>query len=288
MSLSDANRLYYEVLWVFSRTLRQKTNAYKTEETELLFLIDCETELRSSIHNPSAWCSIPDAYDCPGNYAFAEFDEYLKNQVKKYANEKEKIRELAIANAILDEWHNITDQYEDAIFKAHTKSGLEVISTQPALDTPISFYQAARFLSDKLKTPIKTIEHELVGWICGEIYVPVSETPDNKSFTVKRELKAFSRKSLISEYEFDAFPYPKLSENNSFEYLAYFQGCYFSQSDIENFNPEERYISGHAMIERWLGYCGSRLGVVAKVVSCGRDKRLYWFHPFYLTFGASF
>lgn len=283
MYFSDTDRMDYDLLWAFWRKLTQKSKAYKTEDAELLVLLDSEAELRKSIDCPSAWCSVPDAYEYPGSYAVGEFSDYLINQVKKYANEQEKDKERHMANTILSEWRDAYEQHRDAIYDAHIKPRLEPINNQPIEDVSLSFYQAARLLSDKLKTDIETIKHELVGWICGEINVIYTETYGKTYCTVYRELKAFAGKSLAIENEFDRCHLSTLSENNGFEYLAYFQGCYFSQSSIENFIPRERYITGHAIVERWLGYCGSKLGVTAKVVSCGRDMRLYWFHPFYMS-----
>jgi len=284
MSKFDRDSLLYGFLWDFSMSLHRKASETKTEKTESLLLREFAEALTKSILDPSAWCSIPNAYEHPSEYARHEFIDYLNNQIKKYSNEKGKETEFQIAQNTLDKFHHLYGKHEDEVHEALMKhkaqmqlGNTEIKSTH---DIPISFYRAANILAEKLNTPVETIEHELVGWICGEICVV---TPTGKNHLVRRDLRAYTSKTLDPNHQFDSYPYSDLSINNDFEYLAYFQGCYFSLSDIENFNPVERYITGYALIERWLGYCGSELGVKAKVISCGNDERLYWFHPFCLS-----
>jgi hypothetical protein len=289
MSLNDDTSIYYSLLREFSSNLLLKLRAYKIEDKEYTLLLQFNAELNKSIDDPSAWCSVPDAYVHAGTYAFAEFDEYIKAQVMKYAAEDKKEIELSMAKQVLEEWKAFRLVNEEEIYKAGRAASfspaykdLKRDDGQESLDdenTPISFYNAANFLSIKLTTRIDRILHELVGWVCGEIYVRTNKN----STTVIRELKAYSSKTLDHIHEFDSIPYLRLSEENEFEYLSYFHGFYFRKSDIESFYPQERYVTGYDLIERWVKFCGSKLGVVAKIVSCGRDERMYWFHPFYLS-----
>lgn len=45
------------------------------------------------------------------------------------------------------------------------------------------------------------------------------------------------------------------------------QGLYFRQSDLETFQPKDRYITGADLIKRWIGRLGSKEGVINKLES---------------------
>ncbi|MCX7111777.1 MAG: hypothetical protein NTX45_16945 [Proteobacteria bacterium] len=131
---------------------------------------------------------------------------------------------------------------------------------------PISFYQAVNILADKLNKPKENIEHELAGWLS------------------RGDLKAYSSIRMDEYSEFDSDDYRDKSKANNYEYLPYLQGLYFRQSDIENFRPQTRYITGAKLIDQWVKHLGSKEGVITKVETLSNDRRLDGFHPFYFSF----
>ena len=66
------------------------------------------------------------------------------------------------------------------------------------------------------------------------------------------------------------------------DYLAPLMSCWFSEDDIANFQPVERYITGQALIERWnkQPHIKPKTFIIAKI----HESRLMDFHP---TFGGT-
>jgi hypothetical protein len=157
----------------------------------------------------------------------------------------------------------------------------DVIQSDDSAADAVSFFQAAILLAARLGTDREIIEHELAGWICDAI-----DRMDRTSV----ELRAFKRRSVDSESEFNSGDCRKAwdkSKANGYEYLAYFKPLYLKKSDVERFEPKTRYITGDALITRWLerGYYFSREEIKEKVLSCGsdvREMRVFWFHPLLL------
>ena len=132
----------------------------------------------------------------------------------------------------------------------------------------IPFCEAVTLLSDKLNAPKETIEHELAGWASDG------------------DLKAYASRTLAESKEFNATyidkygEYLEKSKGIGFEYLPLMQGLYFRQSDLETFQPKDRYITGADLIKRWIGRLGSREGVINKVETLANDSQILAFHPF--------
>ena len=132
----------------------------------------------------------------------------------------------------------------------------------------IPFCEAVTLLSGKLNTPKETIEHELAGWASDG------------------DLKAYASRTLAESKEFNATyidkygEYLEKSKGIGFEYLPLMQGLYFRQSDLETFQPKDRYITGADLIKRWIGRLGSREGVINKVETLANDSQILAFHPF--------
>jgi hypothetical protein len=63
------------------------------------------------------------------------------------------------------------------------------------------------------------------------------------------------------------------------DYLAPMMACWFLEQDIERFNPEDRYITGKALIERW----GKQAGIKAEAFIQAKieELRLIDLHPIY-------
>jgi len=63
------------------------------------------------------------------------------------------------------------------------------------------------------------------------------------------------------------------------DYVAPMMACWFSEEDIERFNPEDRYITGKALIERW----GKQAGIKAEAFIQAKieESRLIDLHPIY-------
>lgn len=63
------------------------------------------------------------------------------------------------------------------------------------------------------------------------------------------------------------------------DYVAPMMACWFLEEDIERFNPEDRYITGKALIERW----GKQSGIKAEAFIQAKieESRLIDLHPIY-------
>lgn len=63
------------------------------------------------------------------------------------------------------------------------------------------------------------------------------------------------------------------------DYVAPMMACWFLEDDVERFNPEERYITGKALIERWEKQAGIKAEafILAKI----EESRLIDLHPIY-------
>jgi hypothetical protein len=226
-------------------------------------------QLNRFLGNPSAY--LPGAHTRPGISAYVLFDAHIKSEAKKHGRERTNAEQIT-ANIVLCEWEELIYQNNDAIYKAY-QGQLNNTEAPQAEHKPISFYQAATLLADKLKTSKEVAEHELVGRMACD------------------DLKAYTSASLNQESAFNNSVYHDKSKNSGYEYLPYYQGCYFRLSDILRLKPEQKYITGYSLIERWLGHCGSKQGVITKILACGAEKckarghgkRLFGFHPFWFS-----
>lgn len=70
-----------------------------------------------------------------------------------------------------------------------------------------------------------------------------------------------------------------LGDGDNFDYVAPLMACWFLESDIADFEPDDRYITGKVLIDRWREHPGIRLDafIQAKIA----ESRLHDYHPIY-------
>ena len=73
--------------------------------------------------------------------------------------------------------------------------------------------------------------------------------------------------------------YYNVGNGDSFDYLSPLMACWFREEDITSFKPDDRYITGSALIERWSKQPGIQpeAYILAKI----RESRLQDYHPIY-------
>lgn len=126
-------------------------------------------------------------------------------------------------------------------------------------DTPSPFIPypvAGRQLADRLQaTP-----EEMAAWIWAG--------PDNGGLA-----------AYLNANELDPPPrfYYDRYDGANFDYISPLMACWFRKDDIDNFQPDERYITGKVLIERWKGQPGVQ--VEAFIRAKIEESRLQDLHP---------
>lgn len=105
-------------------------------------------------------------------------------------------------------------------------------------------------------------------------------SPDELAVWIFRGPEAGGIAAYCNANELDPPPRFYFAYNLSEDYLSALMGCWFLQSDIDQFVPTDRYITGTALIERWSKVPGLRpeAFICAKIA----ESRLWDVHP---TFG---
>ncbi|MBW7902936.1 MAG: hypothetical protein H3C26_15750 [Rhodocyclaceae bacterium] len=67
--------------------------------------------------------------------------------------------------------------------------------------------------------------------------------------------------------------------DSGLNYMAELLGCWFLASDLEEFSPISRFISGAVLRDRWVPLLGSADAVVNFIATKERESRILPFHP---------
>jgi hypothetical protein len=113
----------------------------------------------------------------------------------------------------------------------------------------LTFTQTQRILADRLGASTEEIAHEIAAWVW------------------LRNLGAYQNVQIAGDR--DAFQFSDGGRAaKDFDYLPKLQGCCFKKRDVEGFRPTERYLTGAALVGRWITYCDGETGAKRKIRSC--------------------
>ena len=104
-------------------------------------------------------------------------------------------------------------------------------------------------------------------------------TPDELAAWIFWGPEAGGIAAYCNANELDPPPRFYFAYNLSEDYLSSLMGCWFLQSDIDQFVPTDRYITGTALIERWRKVPG----IIPDAFICAKigESRLWDVHPTY-------
>ncbi len=132
----------------------------------------------------------------------------------------------------------------------------------------LSYRETRQLLADKFNATQESMAFEIAAWIWLRslvAYQNSEELGDDGLVFGDRDRFYFDAKGL---------------ETQSFDYFPKLEGCYFKRADVEGFEPQDRYINGVALVQRWAAVCSGEDGARAKIRSCC-PQRLTDYFPGY-------
>lgn len=117
------------------------------------------------------------------------------------------------------------------------------------MDEYLTFFQTQQMLADRLGTTPEEIAQEIAAWVWS------------------RNLGAYQNVHIAGDR--DAFQFSDGGcATKDFDYLSKLQGCCFKKRDVEGFRPTDRFMTGAALVGRWMAYCDGEAAAKRKIRSC--------------------
>lgn len=154
--------------------------------------------------------------------------------------------------------------YRTPANRCHNKVDVQADDIVHSVDRPkyIAYPKAMKLLAER----IDATPEEVAAWL----FFGSESEPELGGLT-----------AFLNANELDPPPkfYYNVGNGDSFDYLSPLMACWFREEDIANFKPDDRYITGSALIERW----SKQLGIQpeAYILAKIRESRLQDYHPLY-------
>lgn len=132
----------------------------------------------------------------------------------------------------------------------------------------LSYRETRQLLADKFNATQESMAFEIAAWVWLRslvAYQNSEELGDDGLVIGDRDRFYFDAKGL---------------ETQCFDYFPKLERCYFKRADVEGFEPQDRYINGVALVQRWAAVCNGEDGARAKIRSCC-PQRLTDYFPGY-------
>jgi len=129
----------------------------------------------------------------------------------------------------------------------------------------LSYRETRQLLADKFNATQESMAYEIAAWVWLRnllAYQNSEELGDDGLVIGDRDRFYFDAKGL---------------ETQCFDYFPKLEKCYFKRADVEGFEPQERYINGVALVQRWAAVCSGEDGARAKIRSCCRQRLTDYF-----------
>jgi hypothetical protein len=172
------------------------------------------------------------------------------------AKKEERLRELKTELASIEAPERPSRGGVDREHGQHSRRG-DLVTT-PSQDLPryIAFPKALALLAARLGAT----SEEIAGWVW--------DGPEQGGLT-----------AYVNANELEPPPRFYFYFGMDDDYVSEMMACWFRESDITNFTPRDRYISGKALIERWSKHPG--INAKGLILAKLRESRLLDIHPIY-------
>ncbi|MDH5216681.1 MAG: hypothetical protein OEX19_03230 [Gammaproteobacteria bacterium] len=170
------------------------------------------------------------------------------------ANDEGKPSEIESRERLLDKWNAELEKINEKLSVTDRYGEKKLTTLLEKQKTFIPYLKAVQLL----KVRLQATPEELAAWVfVGKI---------NGGLTAYTNANEFDEPPEFFFYE--------LGDPN---YLNQLVGCWFDKDDISNFKPQDRYITGQALIDRWNEHLGDQ--VEAFICAKIHESRLLDLHP---------
>ena len=129
----------------------------------------------------------------------------------------------------------------------------------------LSYWETRQLLADKFNATQESMANEIAAWVW------------LRNLLAYQNVEVISGDGLVVGDRNRFFFDDKGRETQSFDYFPKLEGCYFKRADVEGFEPQDRYINGVALVQRWAVVCNGEDGARAKIRSCCRQRLTDYF-----------